>query len=143
MPVSEDGLVPPSDAVRRQMQKQRTTGTEVELAVRRALHARGHRYRVDMGGLVPGERFRGDIVWTRARLVVFLDGCFWHVCPEHGTIPKSNREWWQSKLEGNRQRDERATKLLQAEGWKVLRFWEHESPEEIVARIELELEKAR
>ncbi len=96
-----------------------------------------------MGGLVPGERFRGDIVWTRARLVVFLDGCFWHVCPEHGTIPKSNREWWQSKLEGNRQRDERATKLLQAEGWKVLRFWEHESPEEIVARIELELEKAR
>ncbi|WP_155832203.1 very short patch repair endonuclease [Gordonia alkanivorans] len=118
------------------MRRQRTAGTEVELVVRRALHARGHRYRVDLGGLVPGQRFRGDIVWTRARLVVFLDGCFWHMCPEHGTIPKSNTAWWLAKLQGNRARDVRATALLRAEGWRVLRFWEHDAPEDIIDCIE-------
>ncbi|WGJ83639.1 very short patch repair endonuclease [Gordonia sp. SMJS1] len=137
-----DELDPPSDVVRRQMQRQRTTGTKVELSVRRALHARGYRYRVDLGGLVPGRRFRGDIVWTRAKVVVFLDGCFWHMCPEHCVVPKSNSVWWQNKLEGNRQRDDCATLLLEAQGWRVLRFWEHESPDDIVNRIENELQKS-
>lgn len=121
------------------MRAQRTAGTSAEMAVRRTLYARGYRYRVDFK-LLPGERFRGDIVLTRHKLVVFLDGCFWHGCPAHGTTPKSNTQWWADKIEGNRQRDQRASQLLGEAGWQVLRFWEHEPAESIVATIEHELQ---
>lgn len=125
------------------MSRQRTTGTQVELSVRRLLHARGYRYRVNLGQLVAGRRYRGDIVWTRQKLVVFLDGCFWHGCPIHGTTPKSNTLWWRKKLDENARRDAQATSLLVDAGWRVLRFWEHEAPEDIVSRIETELECIR
>lgn len=124
------------------MRAQRTAGTSVELGVRRRLHAKGYRYRVDYR-LMADQRFRGDIVWTRDKLVVFLDGCFWHGCPDHGTRPKSNTAWWASKLDGNRERDARATGLLTDEGWCVLRFWEHEDPDWIVDRIEDVLRRLR
>jgi DNA mismatch endonuclease (patch repair protein) len=127
-------MTPPTEQVRRQMQAQKTTGTKIELQVRRGLHARGYRYRVDRK-LLPDYPFRGDIVWSGRRMVVFLDGCFWHGCPLHGTAPKSNPDWWQAKLEGNRQRDRRVDEILLQRGWTVLRFWEHDDPVAIVESI--------
>lgn len=116
------------------MRAQRTTGTKVELQVRRGLHARGYRYRVDRK-LLPDQRFRGDIVWSGRRVVVFLDGCFWHGCPQHGTTPKSNREWWRAKIKTNRSRDRRVDAILRDRGWTVLRFWEHDPPLAIIESI--------
>ena len=116
------------------MQAQKTTGTKIELQVRRALHARGYRYRVDRK-LLPEYQFRGDIVWSGRRVVVFLDGCFWHGCPLHGTSPKSNGEWWQSKIQGNRDRDLRVDAILRERGWTVLRYWEHDHPGAIVDAV--------
>ncbi|WP_102141933.1 very short patch repair endonuclease [Mycobacterium hubeiense] len=127
-------LTPPTEQVRRQMQAQRTTGTRIELAVRRGLHARGYRYRIDRRPL-PDHNFRGDIVWTGRRLVVFLDGCFWHGCPIHGTTPKSNTEWWRRKIDGNRERDRRVDAILKQHGWTVLRFWEHDDPATIIDSV--------
>jgi DNA mismatch endonuclease (patch repair protein) len=116
------------------MQAQKTTGTKIELQVRRGLHARGYRYRVDRR-LLPDHPYRGDIVWSSRRMVVFLDGCFWHGCPVHGTAPKSNRNWWHAKIEGNRQRDRRVDEILRQRGWTVLRFWEHDDPGAIVESV--------
>lgn len=116
------------------MQAQKTTGTKIELQVRRALHARGYRYRVDRK-LLPDYPFRGDIVWSGRRVVVFLDGCFWHGCPLHGTSPKSNGEWWKSKIQGNRDRDLRVDAILRERGWTVLRYWEHDDPVAIVDAV--------
>ncbi|MGZ8178872.1 very short patch repair endonuclease [Williamsia sp. SKLECPSW1] len=105
-------------------QKRRDTTAEVE--VRRELHARGLRFRVDTK-VEPDLRTRGDIVWRGIRLVVFIDGCFWHSCPEHGTRPRANGAWWAAKLDANVARDRRTDAALQARGWTVLRFWEHEA----------------
>ncbi len=116
------------------MQAQKTTGTRIELQVRRGLHGRGYRYRVNRR-LLPDHPFRGDIVWSGRRFVVFLDGCFWHGCPVHGTAPKSNRDWWKSKIEANRKRDRRVDAILQQRGWTVLRFWEHDDPVTIVESV--------
>lgn len=76
-----------------------------------------------------------DIVFTKAKVAIFLDGCFWHGCPEHATHPKVNAAWWRAKLDKNMARDLETTEHLQAEGWTVLRFWEHESPEDVARRI--------
>ncbi len=120
-------LSPPTDVVRRQMRAQKTSGTKIELAVRRRLHAEGYRFRVNRR-ILSDHQFRGDIVWAGRRLVVYLDGCFWHGCPIHGTTPKSNTEWWKVKLAANQARDRRVDELLKERGWTVLRFWEHEDP---------------
>ncbi|WP_284236238.1 very short patch repair endonuclease [Mycobacterium antarcticum] len=133
-PPAANPLDPPTEQVRRRMQSQKTTGTRIELQVRRGLHSRGYRYRVDRR-LLPDHPFRGDIVWATRRLAVFLDGCFWHGCPVHGTAPKSNAEWWRTKLAGNRDRDRRTDAILERRGWTVIRFWEHENPDEIVESI--------
>jgi DNA mismatch endonuclease (patch repair protein) len=116
------------------MQAQKTTGTKIELQVRRGLHARGYRYRVDTK-LLPGHPYRGDIVWSGHRMAVFLDGCFWHGCPVHGTTPKSNREWWKAKFDSNRDRDRLVDEILWRHGWTVLRFWEHDDPVTIIESI--------
>lgn len=117
------------------MSAARTKDTKPELDVRRVLHARGLRYRV--GYAVPGSPRRTiDIAFTRTRVAVFLDGCFWHGCPTHGTRPHANSEWWKRKLEGNTARDADTNRLLCASGWTVLRFWEHEDPSAIADRIE-------
>ncbi|MCF7552176.1 very short patch repair endonuclease [Pseudonocardia sp. WMMC193] len=102
-----------------------------ELLIRRELHARGMRFRLHPK--LPG---RPDIVLTRAKLAVFVDGCFWHRCPEHGTIPKNNREWWLEKLDGNVLRDRRKDGELSALGWNVLHVWEHEPVAVAADRIE-------
>jgi DNA mismatch endonuclease, patch repair protein len=104
------------------------------MAVRRLLHARGLRYRVCTK--VPGAARRTiDIAFTKAKIAVFVDGCFWHGCPEHGLVPAANRDWWTEKLERNRVRDAETTALLEASGWTVLRFWEHLPAEDVVADI--------
>lgn len=107
------------------MSRQRTRDTEPELALRRELHARGLRYRV--GYPVPGNRRRSiDIAFVGIRLAVFVDGCFWHGCPTHGTWPITNAEWWENKIEMNRARDADTDRLLREHGWEPLRLWEHE-----------------
>lgn len=124
-----------SPAVRARMQRQATRDTSPELALRRLLHARGLRYRVDAAPL-PGVRRRADIVFGPSRVAVFLDGCFWHGCPEHGSRPThANPDYWASKVAGNRARDRDTDEQLQAAGWLPIRIWEHEPPEEAAGRI--------
>ena len=106
------------------MRANRGRDTGPELAVRRALHARGLRYRVDHP-LPFDRRRRADIAFTRAKVAVFIDGCFWHGCPQHGATPRTNTEFWRAKIERNRARDCDTTERLEAMGWVVLRFWEH------------------
>ncbi len=103
--------------------RRRDTGPEV--ALRQELHRRGLRFRVDHQP-VKGVRCRADIVFTRARVAVFVDGCFWHSCPEHGNLPLANREWWRAKLDVNIARDRRNDQELADAGWRVIRCWEHE-----------------
>lgn len=99
--------------------------TAPEVALRRELHRRGLRYRVQVK--VPLNRRRTiDVAFTRVRLAVFVDGCFWHGCPEHGVRPASNEDWWRWKIERNQARDRDTNRLLETAGWTVLRIWEHE-----------------
>lgn len=105
----------------------RRRDTSGELELRSALHRIGLRFRVDQPPLKGNPR-RADIVFPSARVAVFVDGCFWHSCPQHGTQPKENAAWWAEKLEQNRNRDADTTRLLTEAGWKVLRFWEHDGP---------------
>lgn len=121
--------------VRRRMQRQPTRDTRPEMAVRRLLHAKGLRYRVDVAPL-PGLRRRADLVFRSAHVAVFVDGCFWHGCPEHGTRPtRANPAYWSDKIAKNRERDLDTDSRLRAEGWTPVRIWEHESPEDAVVRI--------
>ncbi|MDG9690453.1 very short patch repair endonuclease [Streptomyces sp. DH17] len=122
------------------MRKQASKDTGVELAVRRLLHAAGLRYRVEYP--VPGmARRRIDVAFTRAKVAVLIDGCFWHGCPLHATRPKANAEWWRNKLDRNMARDRETTEHLTALGWTVLRFWEHEDPVEVAARVGAAVER--
>ncbi|MFI5853381.1 very short patch repair endonuclease [Streptomyces parvulus] len=116
------------------MSRQGSRDTGPEVAVRRLLHSSGMRYRVNAP--VPGMPRRTiDIVFPKAKVAVFLDGCFWHGCPHHATHPKANAEWWRTKLDRNMSRDAETTEHLQREGWTVLRFWEHEVPEDVARSV--------
>jgi DNA mismatch endonuclease (patch repair protein) len=118
------------------MQANRRRDTVPELALRSVLHAAGYRYRCDYRiDLVSGRRVRPDIVFTRRRIAIFVDGCFWHSCPQHGVSPRTNASYWGPKLAGNRARDARNTVELGEAGWTVLRIWEHESIEDAFARV--------
>jgi DNA mismatch endonuclease (patch repair protein) len=106
--------------------RRRDTGPEIRL--RSELYRRGLRYRVDHPVRIPGRRLiRPDIVFLRKRIAVFVDGCFWHSCPEHGTVPARNNGYWAPKLKANAERDIRTTRGLEQAGWTVIRIWEHES----------------
>lgn len=117
------------------MRAQRRRDTTAELLIRSELWRRGLRYRVDRPP-IPGMRRRADIVFTRARVAVLVDGCFWHRCPEHSTIPKANRAWWIEKLDANVARDRDTDARLDVAGWLVIRVWEHEDPVRVADRIE-------
>jgi DNA mismatch endonuclease (patch repair protein) len=123
------------------MRGNRRVGTTPEKRVRSLLHTRGYRFRKDHRLEIPGARVRPDIVFTRQRVAVFVDGCFWHRCPEHGTAPRANTAYWSAKLERNVARDERVDRALLAAGWTVLRLWEHLEPEEAVMRIVAALDR--
>ena len=128
-------LAPTVDpAIRRTMQANRGRDTGPERAVRSALHAAGLRFRV-CSPLPFDRRRRADIVFPRVGLYVFIDGCYWHGCPHHFTMPKTNTEFWATKIEGNRRRDADTTTRLQTAGYTVLRFWEHEDPATVTAAI--------
>ncbi|MGH3673817.1 MAG: very short patch repair endonuclease [Pseudonocardiaceae bacterium] len=114
------------------MQRQRCDDTVPELMLRRALHARGLRFRKGLRGL-PG---RPDIVFPRARLAIFVDGCFWHRCPQHRSMPKNNGAWWDAKLQANVERDRRQDAALRDAAWTVLRVWEHEDVDVAADNIE-------
>ena len=118
---------PADPAVRERLRQQRREGTHPEMALRGELHRRGRRFRVQYP--VPGlPRRRIDVAFTRLRLAVFVDGCFWHGCPDHFVPPISNREWWLAKIEVNRSRDRDTDEHLRAAGWEPLRIWEHVPP---------------
>ena len=120
---------------RRNMQANRRRYTKPELALRSALHRAGFRYRVDYRIDLPGGRVRPDIVFTRKRIAVFVDGCFWHCCPEHGSRPSINQSYWSLKLARNVERDAQNTKLLREADWTVVRIWEHESVPSALTRV--------
>lgn len=119
----------------RNMAAVRRSDTKLEMRVRTAIHRRGLRYRKDFPIRIEGRLVRPDIAFTRSRVAVFVDSCFWHLCPEHGQIPASNSGFWRDKLEGNAARDLAQTVALQSAGWTVLRIWEHEPSENAVQRI--------
>lgn len=119
-----------------------TRDTPAELAIRRALHASGYRYLVDYAP-VPTLRRRADVVFRRERVAIFVDGCFWHDCPEHGSAPKANAEWWREKLTRNVARDRDTDQQLHECGWMVIRIWEHEKVEDALTRIKDCLHAAR
>ncbi|GEM_PF-661230 len=127
---------PSSEARSANMRGNRRTDTGPELALRRALHARGYRYRKDLRLDLPGGvRVRPDIVFTARRVAVFVDGCFWHCCPDHGSRPAANAWYWEPKLRRNVERDRAADAALGEAGWTVVRLWEHESLEAAVAAV--------
>jgi DNA mismatch endonuclease (patch repair protein) len=118
------------------MRRTRRSGTRPELALRSALHRRGLRFVVDRP--VPGgnRRRRVDILLRGARVAVFVDGCFWHSCPEHSHLPKTNTSWWRLKFRGIARRDRDTDAQLAAAGWLAVRIWEHEDPVEAARTIE-------
>lgn len=121
------------------MSRIRSANTKPEMHLRRALWAAGLRFRVR--GKTCG---RPDVVFTRSKLAVFVDGCFWHGCPVHGTHPKTNQGYWRSKIEGNKARDERVSAQLHALGWSVMRFWLHQLDDDlprVVEQIQAERER--
>ena len=125
--------LPSSRVVSRQMKRMPRRDSGPELALRRELHKRGLRFRVQIRGL-PGTP---DIVLQKAKIAVFVDGCFWHACPEHGVLPKANREWWREKLEATVERDRRKDARLEEMGWRAIHVWEHEDVEVAAEGIEL------
>jgi DNA mismatch endonuclease, patch repair protein len=132
-PVSVPSAVDP--AVSARMSNTRGRDTAAEMAVRRKLHRMGLRYRVNFRP-VPGLRRTADIVFTRQRIAVLIDGCFWHACPDHyrPATGRSSR-FWADKIEGNQRRDRESSEAFSAAGWRVLRFWEHEDPVTVADQI--------
>ncbi|MHA3838149.1 very short patch repair endonuclease [Terrabacter sp. AAH1] len=125
-----------SALIRAKMQAQGSYDTKPEVALRRALHRRGVRFRRDQS-LPSYKRRRADIVWRGRRLAVFVDGCFWHGCPRHFVLPKTNSSWWEAKIDGNRARDEETTLQLASFGWTVVRVWEHANLDEAADSIKM------
>ncbi len=109
--------------------------TKPERDLRALLHRAGLRYRVDYRVGAGRSAPRPDVAFPRQRVAVFVDGCFWHQCPEHGAVPATNRDFWEPKLQANVERDRRQTMHLEDKGWLVIRVWEHEAPEEAAERI--------
>lgn len=114
------------------MGRVRQTGTDIELRLRHALWATGLRYRVKAASSLPG---RPDIVFVTAKVAIFVDGCFWHGCPLHGTKPASNAIFWSEKIRRNQQRDQQVDDKLSAAGWRVVRVWEHEVKKDLTGCV--------
>lgn len=124
------------------MQRVRQKNTSAEAALRRELYARGIRYRIHVPVLTKPRRV-ADVAFSGLRVAVFVDGCFWHGCPQHATWPKQNAEFWRAKILANQQRDRDTDERLRADGWKVIRVWAHEPPERVAAKVATVVEKRR
>jgi len=138
-------IQPSSPEASQRMAKVRQSGTAAEIALRRELYKIGLRYRVGYEVLKKPRRV-ADVAFPGRKIAIFVDGCFWHGCPEHATWPKMNAEFWRRKIEANRQRDADTNERLRVLGWTVLRFWSHESPVEAartVARAILDADMKR
>lgn len=118
------------------MRGNKRSDTRPEVALRRALHRRGLRFRKDFAITTHRMSIRPDIVFTKSRVAVFVDGCFWHGCPVHGRVPGGqNASYWADKMQRNRERDERQNEALREAGWRVVRVWEHESDFDAVTAV--------
>ena len=117
------------------MRSNRRADTKPELALRSALHAMGYRYRKDFRLDLPLRRVRPDIAFTARKVAVFVDGCFWHACPDHGSKPKNNEWYWSPKLTKNVERDRAADAALEQAGWTVVRLWEHVPIADAIAQV--------
>ncbi|TFV74484.1 very short patch repair endonuclease [Blastococcus sp. CT_GayMR19] len=117
------------------MQANRRVNSKPEVRLRSALHALGYRFRKDHRLDLDDVRVRPDVVFTRLKVAVFVDGCFWHVCPAHGREPTRNEWYWTPKLRRNVERDRRADSALRHAGWTVVRVWEHEAPEDALQAV--------
>ena len=117
------------------MKGNRSRDTRPEVRLRSALHRRGLRFRKEYAVHLADRRVKVDIAFTRDRIAVFVDGCFWHGCPEHGHQPRSNTHYWGPKLDRNRARDVAATRGLEEAGWRVLRLWEHVPPDDAASAV--------
>lgn len=130
-----------SNAVSARMSRQRSRDTAPEIAVRKILHRSGLRFRTDVK-LESDLRTRADIAWSGLKLAIFIDGCFWHGCPEHATRPIANQQWWAQKLDANIARDRRTDAELERRGWTVRRYWEHQPPESVardIAQVKMQI----
>ena len=116
------------------MQGNHGRDTKAEIAVRQLVHAQGLRYRVNARPEADLRR-TADLLFTRVRVAVFIDGCYWHGCPEHFVMPTTNPDYWSTKIGRNQARDLETTSQLEERGWLVLRFWEHEAPSSVAERI--------
>ncbi len=125
-----------TDATRKAMRANRRVDTKPEVVLRSELHRRGLRFRKDHRLDVDGVRVRPDVVFTRAKVAVFVDGCFWHSCSEHGRAPGTNQDYWEPKLARNVERDAEQDAALRAAGWSVVRVWEHTRPVEAADAVQ-------
>jgi DNA mismatch endonuclease (patch repair protein) len=123
------------------MQATRRRDTPGEIALRKALRAKG--LRINSEVRLPGTRRRADIAFKQAKIAVFVDGCFWHACPRHGTWPKTNAAWWRSKIKSNQRRDRDTDRSLRSIGWTVLRFWTHEDAETAAQKVYKAIERSK
>lgn len=127
--------LPADPAVSKRMKANGRRDSRAGSIIRSALHRHGLRFFVDRPVQLSDRIVRPDIVFPRARLAVFIDGCYWHACPNHGTQPRRNREYWEPKLRRNVERDREVDAGLQQSGWLSLRFWEHELPDSVVPEV--------
>jgi DNA mismatch endonuclease (patch repair protein) len=125
---------PSSEAALKRMQAAKPRDTAPEKALRSALHSKGLRFRIDQKPIKELNR-KADIVFRSVKVAVFVDGCFWHGCPIHGTQAKANAEFWKNKIEQNRARDRDTNTQLKKAGWRIARVWEHEDPEKASQKI--------
>ena len=134
-----------STATHKSMVGNRRRDSRPEMSIRRAVHALGLRYFVDkpVKFEIHSRSIRADLVFPRIRLAVFIDGCFWHGCPEHMTWPSRNGRWWRSKIADNQARDRRQTRQLGAARWTVIRIWSHSEPSTAARRIDRAVRSAR
>ena len=139
---TSDRVAASSPDARLRMRRVRQKNTSAESALRRELFALGVRYRVQVPVLARPRRV-ADVALRGLRVAIFVDGCFWHACPQHGTWPKQNAEFWRAKIVANQERDRDTDERLRAAGWEVIRIWEHEEPKAAAERIAWALEQRR
>jgi DNA mismatch endonuclease (patch repair protein) len=120
------------------MQATKSRDSRPEVALRKLLHARGLRFRVHVL-VLPALRRRADVVFPGARVAVYVDGCFWHGCPEHVVWPRTNVEWWKEKIASTKRRDRDTDRRLARAGWRVIRVWEHDDPALVADAVEAEV----
>ena len=134
------GYDPPPVARSLNMAAIKRSDTKPELALRRALHAKGYRFRKDYPLRLAGKLVRPDIAFTKQRVAIFVDGCYWHSCPLHGQTPVNNSAFWSDKFSATNERDRTQNGLLRRAGWHVLRIWEHETIQAATAAVIAALE---